>query len=170
MDQKTPIASARVLRAISTLQRLTDLFVERREQVARAAGLTVAQWQVVEEIGGEHFMPSLFARERETSLPAVSRIIRQLLDRGLVRVAVNAEDGRQRDYALTVEGRRALERVRAERERAIRAVWGEFRPDELDAFNGFGARLVERLERHARDSRIPRRRETNGKKPVRKSL
>lgn len=170
MDRKTPVAPPGVLRAIATLQRLSDLFVERREQVARAAGLTVAQWQVLDEIGGEHFMPSLFARERATSLPAVSRIIRQLLDRGLVRVAVNADDGRQRDYALTAEGRRALERVQAERERAIRAVWSGLRPAELDGFSRFGARLVERLERHAHDSRIRSGRQTNGKKPVRESL
>ncbi|MCX7717214.1 MAG: MarR family transcriptional regulator [Candidatus Sumerlaeaceae bacterium] len=170
MSPQTPVATPDTLRAIATLQRLSDLFVERREQVARAAGLTVAQWQVLEEIGGEHFMPSLFARQRATSAPAVSRIIRQLLDRGLVRVAVNADDGRQRDYALTAEGRRALERVQAERERAIRAVWGGLRPEELEEFSRFGARLVERLEHYASHSRIRSGRQTNGKKSVRESL
>ena len=41
-------------------------------------------------------MPSLFARHRDSSPPAVSRIIRQLLRKRLITVSVSATDGRQR--------------------------------------------------------------------------
>src|SRR5688572_13926862 len=90
-----------ILDSIEQLQRLADLFVQRREQLARAVGLTVQQWHVLEEISDEHFMPSMFARSRESSAAAVSKIIRQLLDKGLVAVAVDAKDGRVRRYTLT---------------------------------------------------------------------
>ena len=93
--------------------------MERREQLAVDAGLTVPQWRILEEIATEHFMPSLFARRRSRSAAAVSKLIRVLLDRGLISVAVSAEDGRQRDYTLTARGRRTLERLHANRQAAI---------------------------------------------------
>jgi DNA-binding MarR family transcriptional regulator len=136
--------------AIEKLSRLTDLFLERREQLASRAGLTDGQWQVLEEISTEKFMPSMFARDRDSSRASVSKVIRQLLDRGLVRVAVSPKDGRQRDYALTPAGQAALSGLRAEREKAIAAVWLPFGPDELRRFNEFAGALVARLERYAR--------------------
>jgi DNA-binding MarR family transcriptional regulator len=91
--------------AIEKLTRLTDLFLERREQLASRAGLTDGQWQVLEEISTERFMPSMFARDRDSSRASVSKVLRQLLDRGLARVAVSPKDGRQRTYALTPAGK-----------------------------------------------------------------
>jgi len=38
------------------------------------------------EISSEHFMPSLFAKQRESSAAAVSKILRQLLGKDLVSV------------------------------------------------------------------------------------
>src|SRR5688572_18298357 len=94
--------------AIARLGRLSELFTQRREQLASRAGLTASQWNVLEEISTEHFMPSMFAKTEERSRAAVSKVIRQLLDRGLIRVAISAADGRQRDYALTADGRATL--------------------------------------------------------------
>ena len=99
--------------AIAQLTRLTELFEQRREQLAVHAGLSVGQWSLLEEISTEQFMPSMFAKTEDRSRAAVSKVIRQLLDRGLIRVAISAADGRQRDYALTDEGRTALEALRA---------------------------------------------------------
>jgi hypothetical protein len=65
-----PKASPEVLGAIASLQRLAALFLARREALARAAGITVAQWEVLERITDEHFMPSLFAQARESSSTA----------------------------------------------------------------------------------------------------
>lgn len=139
-----------VLDAIASLQRLTDLFQVRREQIARGAGLTPQQWKVLEEIGGEHFMPSMFARERDSTPAAVSKILRQLIDKGIVRVGVSEEDGRQRTYALTADGRRVMARLRAERERAIEAVWNGLPTAELESFRAFSNDLINRLESYAR--------------------
>ena len=137
--------------AISTLQRLAELFVERREQLAAEAGLTIPQWRLLEEIASDHFMPSMFARRRSVSSAAISKGIRGLLDRDLVSVKVSPEDGRQRDYALTARGRRTLAGLRTRRERAIEAVWSDLPARELRRFAVFGERLADRLEEYAAD-------------------
>ena len=135
--------------AISQLTRLCDLFAQRREQLASSVGLTVGQWSVLEEIATEQFMPSMFAKSEETSRAAVSKVIRQLLDRGLVHVAISAADGRQREYALSADGRALLDRLRSERERAIEAIWLRLDADGLSQFTTFGADLIGRIERYA---------------------
>jgi DNA-binding MarR family transcriptional regulator len=135
--------------AIAQLTRLSDLFQERREQLAQSAGLTVSQWSVLEEISTEHFMPSMFAQSEATSRAAVSKVIRQLLDRDLVQVAISQVDGRQRDYALTPAGKSVLEKVRAERQKAIEAIWLPLDADALAHFTQFSSLLSERIERFA---------------------
>jgi DNA-binding MarR family transcriptional regulator len=135
--------------AIERLTQLTDLFRQRREQLAASAGLTVSQWSLLEEISTEQFMPSMFARSEETSRAAVSKVIRQLLDRELVQVAISPVDGRQRDYALTPEGRATLERLRVERRKAIDAIWLPLDAEALQQFNEFTSLLIQRIERFA---------------------
>jgi DNA-binding MarR family transcriptional regulator len=134
--------------AIERLTRLSDLFQLRREQLASRVGLTVGQWSVLEEISTEHFMPSLFAQNEATSRAAVSKVIRQLLDRGLIQVQISAVDGRQRDYALTAEGKSTLARLRTEREKAIEAIWLPLDPDAVRHFSQFTGELIERIQRH----------------------
>ncbi len=140
-----------VLGAIENLQRLAELFHRRREQLARDADLTVAQWRVLVEISDEHFMPSMFARERESTPAAVSKILRQLQDSGLVSASIDRRDGRQRRYALTAKGRRTMRALRSAREEAIGAIWMDLDPKRLESFTVFSAELIRRLERHAQD-------------------
>jgi DNA-binding MarR family transcriptional regulator len=135
--------------AIERLTRLSELFQLRREQLASRVGLTVGQWSVLEEISTEHFMPSMFAQSEATSRPAVSKLIRQLLDRGLIQVAISQLDGRQRDYALTPDGKATLARLRAERAKAIEAIWLPLDVDAVAQFSAFTNELIERIQRHA---------------------
>jgi DNA-binding MarR family transcriptional regulator len=135
--------------AIERLTRLSELFQQRREQLASQAGLTVSQWSLLEEISTEHFMPSMFAQNEATSRAAVSKVIRQLLDRSLIQVAISAVDGRQRDYALTHEGKAMLARLRSEREKAIEAIWLPLDPDAVLHFSNFSSELITRIQRHA---------------------
>ena len=148
---------AAVHEAIGELQRLSELFQERRRQLAREAGLSEAQWRVLEEVAEEDFMPSMFARERACTPAAVSRTLRSLLDAELVRVRVSAGDGRQRVYRLTPKGRRVLDRLHESRKRAIEAVWSRFGRRELEAFSGFAATLSDGLERYIRGADDARR-------------
>jgi len=100
--------------AIACLQLLTDLFAERRQQLARSVGLSDQQWAALEEISSEHFMPSLFARQRESSAAAVSKILRQLLHKDLVSVRLGVRDGRPAPLSADRQGQ-ALHRGLAPR-------------------------------------------------------
>jgi DNA-binding MarR family transcriptional regulator len=136
--------------AVSALQRLADAFAQRRAQLAQSAGLSEAQWRVLEQIAAEDFMPSLFARRRAQSPAAVSKVIRQLLDAGLIGVGIAQGDARQRRYSLTAAGRAAMETVRKDRERALERIWSDFEPGPLARFAEFAAELADRMEAHAR--------------------
>jgi len=137
--------------ALAALQRLADAFAQRRAQLARSAGLSEAQWRVLEQIAAEDFMPSLFARRRARSPAAVSKVIRQLIDQELIEVGIAEGDARQRRYSLTSAGRAAMETVRRDRERALERIWSDFEPAPLARFAEFATQLAERMESHARE-------------------
>ena len=154
--------------ALAALQRLADAFARRRLQVARGADLTEAQWRVLEQIAAEDFMPSLFARRQEQTPAAVSKLIRQLLDRGLVEVSISSGDARQREYALTARGQKTMETVRQDRQRAVDRVWSGLDERALRTFSRFAFALAERMEAHEHDERR-RKSETTGQKKTRRS-
>lgn len=138
-----------ILDSISELQRLADLFAHRREQLARSVGLSVQQWRILEEISDEDFMPSMFARRRVSSAAAVSKIIRQLIDKRLIDVSVSGEDGRVRRYNLTAEGEQVMERLRANRQIAMKTIWSGIEPEQLLEFQKFATQLSDRLEQYS---------------------
>ena len=146
-----PADMALIHETIGRLQRLTDVFQERREQLAKQQGLTETEWRVLEEISTEHFMPSMFARRRESSAAAVSKIIRHLIDKDLIDVSISQNDGRQRDYILSARGRATMKGLRARRQRAIDAIWLGLDSDQMQQFSLFSAELVERIECYARN-------------------
>jgi DNA-binding MarR family transcriptional regulator len=132
--------------AIAHLGRLAELFQKRRFHLAAGVGLTEHQWGVLEEISTEHFMPSMFAKQRASSPAAVSKTIRQLVDKGLVAVSLAEGDARQRRYDLTAKGRRVMSQLRKSRESAIEQVWMNLNQAELRSFNSLATHLSERLE------------------------
>jgi DNA-binding MarR family transcriptional regulator len=139
-----------IFRAIEAMTALAEIFERRREVLARDAGITIGQWRVLEEISTQHFIPSMFARSRDSSAAAVSKILRQLLDTGLVSAAIGRADHRNRHYKLTARGNRTLGELRAAREKAIEAIWTGFSQGELAAFSKFAATLSDRIERYSR--------------------
>jgi DNA-binding MarR family transcriptional regulator len=139
---------AQVHEAIACLGRLTDAFQRRREQLALSVGLSDGQWGVLEEIAREHFMPSMFAKTRESSAAAVSKTLRQLLDKDLVSVTLSKSDGRQRAYVLSAKGKRVLESLREERERAIEEIWLTLDREQMENFALFANELTLRLEQY----------------------
>ena len=135
--------------AIACLQRLTEVFQQRRTQLAQSVGLSEQQWAVLEEVSSEHFMPSMFARSRASSAAAVSKILRQLVDKQLVRARVDANDARQRRYELTSKGKATMATLRNQRALAIKSVWTPLPASDLENFTRFGTRLTQRLESYA---------------------
>jgi DNA-binding MarR family transcriptional regulator len=143
----------RIDAAIAALQRLAELFLERRRQLAREVGLSEAEWRLLEEIAAERFMPSLFARRRERTAASVSRVLRGLVDAGLVRASVGESDARQRVYRLTARGRERMAQLEERREQAIIAVWRRLGGAELAEFERFASALADALERYAQSRR-----------------
>ncbi len=138
----------RIDETIASLQGLVEIFEDRREALARSVGLSPTQWQVLEQVGRDDFMPSLFARRRDVSAAAVSRTLRQLLDLRLVDVQISPRDARQRLYRVTEKGRKALDEVHAERARAISAVWETLSDADLTRFGRLARALTERLHEY----------------------
>jgi DNA-binding MarR family transcriptional regulator len=145
-----PAKTRRIHQAIEQLAMLVDVFERRRDTLAAEAGVTVEQWRVMEEIGSRRFMPSMFARRRESSAAAVSRILRQLLDANLVSVAISQSDGRNREYRLTPAGERVLADLKRSREAAIESVWMAQDASEIGAFTEFAKKLVDAIEQYSR--------------------
>jgi len=143
--------------AIRSLRRLTDLFQQRRRDMAREVGISEPQWRLLEEIAGDDFMPSLFARQQDSAPAAVSRTLRQLLERDLIRVSISPDDARQRVYRLTPGGRRLLARLNESREHAIATVWKPFSRKELASFARFAEALAAGLEAYRASKREPPR-------------
>jgi DNA-binding MarR family transcriptional regulator len=146
----TTAKTLHIHQAIEQLATQVDVFERRRDTLAAEAGVTVEQWRVMEEIGSRRFMPSMFARRRESSAAAVSRILRQLLDAGLVSVTISQNDGRNREYRLTAAGERALADLKRSREAAIESVWMTQEASEIESFTEFGKKLVRAIEDYSR--------------------
>ena len=140
-----------IRRAIGALQRLAEGFALRRRQLAAEAGLTEAQWRVLDGIANEDrdFMPSMFARQRDCSPAAVSRSLRGLAEAGLVEASIASGDARQREYRLTRAGREVMRRLKRKRSQAIESIWNEFDARDLEGFVRFSGALAERLESYA---------------------
>src|SRR5690606_26641655 len=86
---------------------------------------------------------------RESSAAAVSKVLRSLVDAGLVTAAIGEDDARRRRYGPTPRGARVLQEVEASRRRAIDAVWKDLDPGALRRFARFSDELAERLETYA---------------------
>lgn len=155
-DSKNP--KAEVLRAIAALQELADLLAERRAQLARDAGLSEPQWRLLEGIAAPGFLPSLFARRSDVTAAAVSKVLRQLLEKDLVAVSISEQDARQRDYTPTARGRKALARIEAARQDAVRTIWSSLAPRDVSRFADLSEALAARLESYARTRSGGRRR------------
>ncbi len=101
---------------------------------------------MLEVVQLEHFMPSLFAQEQDRSPAAVSKVLRQLTDKGLIAASVSELDARQRNYVVTHQGEAILRSLRKHREVAIEKVWLELSQEELGQFEVLGNKVAERLE------------------------
>ena len=149
MSVQASTHAAEVYEAVACLQRLATAFEQRREQLARAVGLSEHQWAVLEEISTEHFVPSMFARTQASSAAAVSKTLRQLLNKGLVSASLSSTDARQRDYVLTARGKKIMAALRDERQRAIDTIWFPLDRKDLKTFVVLNNLVAARIEDYA---------------------
>lgn len=135
-----------IFEAIGQLQTLSHIFIRKRAELAKQAGLTEAQWRLLDEIGQEAFMPSMFASQRENSKAAISKTLRQLTDAGLITVAIASGDARQRKYTLTPLAVKKLKQLQKLREAAIDTVWRPIDRKLLASAVEFNEQLIGRLK------------------------
>jgi len=96
------------------------------------------------EDGGEHSVKEI-ARHLGLSLPAASRAVDGLIQRGYVTRRESATDRRSRLVALTGDGRAVVERVLRARLHTLEAFADELTPEERDCLYTALLPIVERI-------------------------
>jgi DNA-binding MarR family transcriptional regulator len=96
------------------------------------------------EDGGEHSVKEI-ADGLGLSLPAASRAVDGLSQRGYVTRRASARDRRSRLVALTQDGRAVVERVLRARLQTLEAFADELTPDERDSLYTALLPIVERI-------------------------
>ncbi|MEP0962748.1 MAG: MarR family transcriptional regulator [Roseobacter sp.] len=95
------------------LSRTSRLMQQRLEAVLAPEGMSRLTWCVLSSIGLEGIStPSGIADNLGVTRPMLSRLIRTLIEKGLIQRALDADDGRNRKLSLTVEGREKLKTCR----------------------------------------------------------
>ena len=98
------------------------------------------------EDGGEHSVKEI-ATHLGLSLPAASRAVDGLIQRGYVTRRESAQDRRSRLIALTDDGREVVERVLRARLRTLEAFADELTPEERERLSAALLPIVERITR-----------------------
>jgi DNA-binding MarR family transcriptional regulator len=96
------------------------------------------------EDGGEHSVKEI-AQHLGLSLPAASRAVDGLIQRGYVSRRESATDRRSRLVALTGDGRAVVERVLRARLQTLEAFADELTPEERDCLYTALLPIVERI-------------------------
>jgi DNA-binding MarR family transcriptional regulator len=96
------------------------------------------------EDGGEHSVKDI-AQHLGLSLPAASRAVDGLIQRGYVSRRESAEDRRSRLVALTDEGRAVVDRVLRARLQTLEQFAAELTPQERDRLYNALLPIVERI-------------------------
>jgi homoprotocatechuate degradation regulator HpaR len=116
----------------------------------REAGFTDQQWRVLRVLAdGGPLDAGGIAQSALLYAPSVTRIVRELVERGLLSRATSAHDRRRSVIEITPAGR-DLVRQTAERTARMLVAYGEaFGADRLDRLVAEAAALVEALARFA---------------------
>lgn len=95
------------------VSRLARVMEARLEAMIGELGITRIMWCVLSGVGLEGIRtPSAMADYIGVARPTVSRVLRDMERRGLIRRNGTQSDGRAIEIELTGEGRRALDRCR----------------------------------------------------------
>jgi DNA-binding MarR family transcriptional regulator len=142
---------------VASAQRLSELlaplwaYLNRRssaqlfEMVAELdSSFSQVKMMFLLEDGGEHSVKEI-AAHLGLSLPAASRAVDGLIQRGYVTRRESAQDRRSRLIALTEDGRAVVERVLRARLKTLEAFADELTPEEREALSTALLPIVERI-------------------------
>jgi homoprotocatechuate degradation regulator HpaR len=110
--------------------------------ILRAAGVTEQQWRVLRVLIDEGAIdPSQLASSAILLPPSVTRILRELVERGLIQRALDPADGRRSIVSITQSGRNLFEHTAEQTLLLLETYNAAFGPerlahlvDELSAF------------------------------------
>ncbi|MGN6358533.1 MAG: MarR family transcriptional regulator [Novosphingobium sp.] len=116
----------------------------------REAGVTDQQWRVLRVLAdGGPLDASGIAESALLYAPSVTRIVRELVDRGLLSRATSESDRRRSVIEITPVGRELVGRTAARTARMLVAYGEAFGPERLDRFVLEAAALAAALSRFA---------------------
>lgn len=114
----------------------------------RRADVTEQQWRVLRVLGDGGAMDARsIARQALLYAPSVTRILKELNDRGLITRGSDPDDARRTVVSITAQGRALMEET-AQHTTALLADYGQaFGEERLEAFRREAAELAQCLER-----------------------
>lgn len=135
----TPLASRLHSAAIHLLRRLRTTDTEVGVGPAQLSALSVLVF------GGPRSLGQLAATEQVTA-PTMSRVVKGLEEKALVRRVPDPHDGRAVELRATPKGKRLLERARGARMATLESLLGQLTPSERKRLEA-AADILERLPR-----------------------
>jgi homoprotocatechuate degradation regulator HpaR len=144
---KTPARPPYRLSLAGTLLAAREAVMSPIRPVLRDAGLTEQQWRVLRVLVDQGDTDaSGLAQAGILHAPSVTRILKDLIDRGLVVRTPDAEDGRRSIIAATDQGRLLLEATAQKTSVILQGYADSFGPERLAALQFELRELSELLE------------------------
>ncbi len=115
------------------------------------SGLSLMQMQVLKRSSEQAARAGELAAQLRVTPAAITKIVDQLVDRGLITRTRSPEDGRSAALVASAAGKAALDRSRRSRNRTLRVMLGSLTKDETAALTSILRRAVALLPDAWRD-------------------
>ena len=162
----SPDATPDVLETMQALWALAHALEERSKWMQRTLGITGPQRLLLRAVGAAPgCTPSAAARRLRLNPGTVSRLMSGLQRNGLLKVAADPRDGRQRRLSLTPRGVLLNGRHHGTVEAAVREALETATPSEASSARRFVLRLTASLTVSERERREGERRNGGGRRP-----
>ncbi|WP_091743252.1 MarR family transcriptional regulator [Phenylobacterium immobile] len=112
----------------------------------RAVNVTEQQWRVLRVLDDGALDPTNLARRALLHPPSVTRILRELLERGLIHRASDASDARRSVVTITDAGRDLVTQAARETLKILTEIEARFGADRVAALRGELAALAQAIE------------------------
>lgn len=130
------------------LLRAREVAMSHFRPILQANGVTEQQWRALRALDEQGELTAAgLAAECAILAPSMTRIIRRLSAEGLVLARRSRDDQRQLRLRISAKGKRLVDRVGPEIERAYAGIRDEMQPAHLAALYRELKRLIERADR-----------------------
>lgn len=114
----------------------------------RAANVTEQQWRVLRVLADAEYLDAKgIADQALLYAPTVTRILKEMLDRKLIKREADPDDGRRSIISITDEGRALVVGTAKHTKKLLDGYALAFGPERLEAFKAEALALARALER-----------------------